>query len=111
MRGQRLCAAIIMPTASKEQDEYNRLKKELKDLLNKKRNMERSLGNLEENIFRLEGIYLEETNGGNVVKGFDNYLKSSQNKRRATLYEDDRIFSMSSTAFLRSKTREEDVLY
>lgn len=67
---------------------------------------------LEENILRGETAYLEETSAGNIIKGFDNYIKGAANtttaggagtatRRKATISDADRIFSRSSTSFLR----------
>lgn len=45
---------------------------------------------------------------GNIVKGFDNYIKGSQTKKRAGLNEQDRVFSMSSAVFIKVKMKEEE---
>jgi chromatin modification-related protein EAF6 len=66
---------------------------------------------LEENILRSETLYLEETGAGNIIKGFDNYIKGAATitttggagnaaRRKVPVNEIDRIFSRSS-AFLR----------
>lgn len=64
---------------------------------------------IEDQIFKLEGAYLEDTPNGNIIKGFDNYLKagnasslhsgSSTLKRRQTYTDSDRLFSLSSCTY------------
>lgn len=67
---------------------------------------------LEENILRVETQYLEETSAGNIIKGFDNYIKGAATttttggagtatRRKAPISDADRIFSRSSNSFLR----------
>jgi chromatin modification-related protein EAF6 len=67
---------------------------------------------LEDNILRHETTYLEETSAGNIIKGFDNYIKGTATtttaggagtatRRKAPVSDVDRIFSRSSTSFLR----------
>jgi len=67
---------------------------------------------LEDNILRVETQYLEETSAGNIIKGFDNYIKGAATtttaggagtatRRKAPISDADRIFSRSSTSFLR----------
>ncbi len=68
--------------------------------------------NLEDNIYRLESQYLEETSAGNIIKGFDNYIKGATSasttsgvgtstRRKGGITEADRIFSRSSASFQR----------
>lgn len=82
--------------------EYEKMKKQLKELLAKKRTLDKNLSAVEEEIYTREGTYLEETPNGNVARGFDGYMKGAQNKRRAGPSEHDRIFSMSSAAYMKS---------
>jgi chromatin modification-related protein EAF6 len=115
--------------ASRGMPYYERLRRDLRESLAKKRHIDANLvslhkkglpkplyllqlqAQLEENILRSETLYLEETGAGNIIKGFDNYIKGaatitttggagSATRRKAPVSEIDRIFSRSS-GFLR----------
>ncbi|KAJ5769374.1 hypothetical protein N7520_003933 [Penicillium odoratum] len=95
---------------------YEKLRRELRDTLSKKRLMDRSMAQLEDQIFRFEQSYLEETTAGNIIKGFDNYIKGSANasslgasglsigsvggRRKAQVTDSDRVFSRSSASYM-----------
>ncbi|KAI4651710.1 uncharacterized protein J4E79_009191 [Alternaria viburni] len=94
---------------------YERLRRDLRESLNKKRIIDNSLLQLEDNILRVETQYLEETSAGNIIKGFDNYIKGAATtttaggagtatRRKAPISDADRIFSRSSTSFLRESS-------
>jgi chromatin modification-related protein EAF6 len=70
---------------------------------------------LEDQIAKHETTYLEETSAGNIIKGFDNYIKgttttttaggaTTATRRKATVSDADRIFSRSSASFLRESS-------
>ena len=54
-------------------------------------------------IYVLEATYLTETaahSGGNIIQGFENYLKNqSSGRRKYEVHDHDRVFSNSSLTF------------
>lgn len=91
---------------------YEKLRRDLRESLNKKRGIDAQLFQIEDSINRMETSYLEETSAGNIIKGFDNYIKGAAatttasgagtaTRRKAHISDADRIFSRSSTSFLR----------
>ncbi|OSS49625.1 hypothetical protein B5807_05928 [Epicoccum nigrum] len=98
--------------ASRGMPYYERLRRDLRESLQKKRILDNNLQQLEDNILRVETQYLEETSAGNIIKGFDNYIKGAATttttsgagtatRRKAQVSDTDRIFSRSSSSFLR----------
>jgi len=87
---------------------YESLRTALRQTLEKKRKLDEQLSAIEDSIFKTEGAYLEETaNSGNIIKGFDGWVKGVQlgnrvdDRRRGRFKEDDRMFSRSSVSWMR----------
>ncbi|KAI9758821.1 MAG: hypothetical protein M4579_002835 [Chaenotheca gracillima] len=90
---------------------YEKLRRDLRETLQKKRLLDKNMASLEEQIFKHENAYLEETSAGNIIKGFDNYIKGSSGgagggaggagRKRAVVNDADRVFSRSSASFSR----------
>lgn len=88
---------------------YESLRTTLRGTLDKKRKLDEQLAALEEQIFKLEGAYLEETsNSGNIVRGFDGWVKgvsvggrAGDDRRRGRVRDEDRVFSRSSVGWMR----------
>jgi chromatin modification-related protein EAF6 len=104
---------------------YEKLRRDLRESLQKKRTLDASIHSIEESIYRMETSYLEETGAGNIIKGFDNYIKGSAGgssagsggtligggmggggggtatRRKGGIGDADRIFSKSSASFNR----------
>ncbi|KDN46987.1 NuA4-domain-containing protein [Tilletiaria anomala UBC 951] len=91
---------------------YGSIKAQLKTSLARKRQMDKALIDLETQIYVFEGSYLSSTaaSGGNIVKGFDSYLKTT-NPNSASMaaiaggkevLPEDRMFSASSATYERS---------
>lgn len=73
------------------------MRKQLKQMLARKAKVEKELDTVEDKIYLEETSYLQDAVAGNIAKGFENYTKSNQNRRRPVLTDEDRIFSQSST--------------
>ncbi|KAI9792591.1 MAG: hypothetical protein M1816_002111 [Peltula sp. TS41687] len=103
---------------------YEKLRRDLRETLAKKRVLDKNLASLEDQIYKFENSYLEETSAGNIIKGFDNYVKGSSSTtggslagigggagaggggvgggrgRRGGVNDLDRVFSRSSASYL-----------
>ncbi|KAH8144742.1 uncharacterized protein LAJ45_11243 [Morchella importuna] len=87
---------------------YEKLRKELREMLQRKRVLDKNLAQYEENIAKCEIAYLEDTQNGNIVKGFDNYIKGTAARRRTNISDADRIFSLSSYSYAAKLQQQED---
>jgi chromatin modification-related protein EAF6 len=92
---------------------YESLREALRQNLEKKRKLDEQLATLEDQIFRMEGTYLEETAAsGNIVRGFDGWVKgvvvggrsAADDRRRGRIREEDRVFSRSSVNWMRVRS-------
>lgn len=101
---------------------YEKLRRDLRDTINEKRILDRNMAAIETEIFRQETSYLEDTSSaGNIVKGFDNYIKAAATttassltsgtisgsaagggrRGRGVVHDADRVFSKSSVSYNR----------
>lgn len=89
---------------------YESLRATLRQTLEKKRKLDEQLAAVEDQIFRSEGAYLEDTaNSGNIIKGFDGWVKGVQvgqkaidDRRKGRFKEDERLFSKSSVSWMKA---------
>ena len=90
-------------------DKYTAVKDELVKQILKKQELNNKLGDLEDEIYEKEYEYFQESVYGNIVKGFDNFLKSSgsSTKKRLNYSEEDHIFSLSSMNFVKQIQRKQ----
>ncbi|KAI0553620.1 NuA4-domain-containing protein [Xylaria curta] len=79
---------------------YEKQRQYLKELLQNRKLIERQLVAQEQSILQKETEYLESTPYGNIITGFDGYIKGSTNataqRKRTGLTDQNRIFSRSS---------------
>lgn len=88
---------------------YESLRSTLRSTLEKKKRVDEQLAALEDQIYKTEGNYLEETSAaGNIVRGFDGWVKGvvvggrgGDDRRRARVREEDRVFSRSSVSWMK----------
>ncbi|KAJ1344976.1 hypothetical protein BSLG_000491 [Batrachochytrium salamandrivorans] len=90
---------LVSATAEATTELLNEADKELAELQQKKKLLDKSLANIEQSIYALEGSYLDESQYGNIVRGFDGYLSSRIDRRKPRPTESDRLFSLSSATF------------
>jgi len=107
-------ASAVADDSTRGRPYYEKLRRDLKQILDKKRELDRSMSALDNTIARLESNYLDETSAaGNIIKGFDNYIKASTatssagvstgagtaTRRKVGVSDQDRIFSRSSVSW------------
>ncbi|KAF9651332.1 NuA4-domain-containing protein [Thelephora ganbajun] len=97
--------AATLPTVE-DKAAFEAAKKDLVQALTRKRNADKQLAQVEVQLYHLEASYLTETttnSGGNIITGFENYLKNQGiGRRKFEVTDSDRMFSASSTTYQRS---------
>lgn len=92
--------------SAEDKAHYEAVRKELMQALPKKRAVDKQLAHIEVQIYNFEGSYLTETaahSGGNIIQGFEGYLKNqSVTRRKYEISDTDRMFSNSSLTTQRS---------
>ncbi|KAF9778699.1 histone acetyltransferase subunit NuA4-domain-containing protein [Thelephora terrestris] len=93
------------PTAE-DKAAFEAVRKDLAQALTRKRHADKKLAEVEVQLYQLEASYLTETttnSGGNIITGFENYLKNQGiGRRKFEVTDSDRMFSASSTTYQRS---------
>ncbi|KAG8683257.1 hypothetical protein FRC08_014396 [Ceratobasidium sp. 394] len=95
-----------MSTEAEGKAAYEAARKDLTNALTKRKDIDKQLAALEAQIFNFEGTYLTETtnSGGNIIQGFENYLKhpNAANRKKYEVTDSDRLFSNSSATYNKS---------
>ncbi|CCE35343.1 hypothetical protein E4U22_006237 [Claviceps purpurea] len=83
--------------------EYRETQARVRELVEKRRAFERRLHLVEESILTKEASYLESTPNGNIITGFDNYMKgttgAAAQRRKSGPVEQNRVFTKSSISY------------
>ncbi|SPO04219.1 uncharacterized protein DNG_06902 [Cephalotrichum gorgonifer] len=82
--------------------EYKKEQARLREMINTQKQLAQRLAQLEESIAQKETAYLESTPTGNIIIGYDGYIKGTgpaANKKKAPTPEQNRVFSRSSTSY------------
>ncbi|KAM3506792.1 hypothetical protein MY11210_007413 [Beauveria gryllotalpidicola] len=83
--------------------EYKKSQARVRELVEKRRLLERRLNQIEEGIIQKESAYLENTPSGNIITGFDNYMKgisgAAAQRRKTGPMDQNRVFSRSSISY------------
>ncbi|GAB0132173.1 hypothetical protein EsDP_00000617 [Epichloe bromicola] len=92
-------AAGPLPTLA----EYKKSQARVRELVEKRRALDKRLNQVEESIMTKEASYLESTPSGNIITGFDNYMKGTSSaaaqRRKAGPADQNRVFSKSSISY------------
>ncbi|PHH68979.1 hypothetical protein CDD82_155 [Ophiocordyceps australis] len=83
--------------------EYKKAQARVRELVERRRQQERRLAQIEETIATKETQYLESTPAGNIITGFDNYMKGASGaaaqRRKTGSLEQNRVFTRSSISY------------
>ncbi|PKS11837.1 hypothetical protein jhhlp_001131 [Lomentospora prolificans] len=87
------------PTAQ----EYRREQARLRDMIEKQKQLSKKLAQLEDTIVQKEATYLESSPAGNIITGYDNYIKGTSGaaaqRRKLGSVEQHCVFSRSSISY------------
>ncbi|KAG8752877.1 hypothetical protein FRC11_007921 [Ceratobasidium sp. 423] len=101
-----------MSTEAEGKALYESARKDLVNALVKRKEIDKQLAALESQIYTFEGNYLTETtnSGGNIIQGFENYLKhpNAANRKKYEITDGDRIFSNSSSTYGKAMNGDAD---
>ncbi|KAK3300054.1 histone acetyltransferase subunit NuA4-domain-containing protein [Chaetomium fimeti] len=82
---------------------YEKQRQQLKELISRKRTLEKKLSSIEDHISNKESEYLDGTPSGNIIIGFDNYVKGATAaaalRRKTGALDHNRVFSRSSVSY------------
>ncbi|KAF4581211.1 Serine/arginine repetitive matrix protein 1 [Ophiocordyceps camponoti-floridani] len=96
-------AASPKPTKSNDFAEKEKAQARVRELVERRRAQERKLAQLEDSIAHKESAYLESTPSGNIITGFENYMKggsgAAAQRRKMGSMEQNRVFSRSSISY------------
>ncbi|GAO16139.1 hypothetical protein UVI_02040340 [Ustilaginoidea virens] len=83
--------------------EYKKSQARVRELVEKRRLLEKRLNQVEESILTKEASYLESTPSGNIITGFDSYMKgisgAAAQRRKSGPADQNRVFSKSSMSY------------
>lgn len=91
-----------------QKKEYENIKQDLKKSLKQKSQLEDEYDKILQEIYNKETEYLS-TNGnkntysGNIVKGFDGFVKPHGHDSNSSFHNSDRIFSLSSAIYIKQE--------
>ncbi|EXM10869.1 chromatin modification-like protein EAF6 [Fusarium odoratissimum NRRL 54006] len=93
----------VAGTGQVTMSEYKKAQARVRDLVEKRRMLEKRLTQVEDSISQKETAYLDSTPSGNIITGFDNYMKgmsgAAAQRRKAGPMEQNRVFSRSSISY------------
>ncbi|KAK3341199.1 histone acetyltransferase subunit NuA4-domain-containing protein [Lasiosphaeria hispida] len=99
----KLAGAGANDTAAAGIPFYEKQRQHLKELIARKRALEKRIATQEDSIYSKETEYLETTPSGNIITGFDNYTKGASTaaaqRRKTGLTDANRVFSRSSISY------------
>ncbi|RKL40560.1 hypothetical protein BFJ72_g6161 [Fusarium proliferatum] len=75
MAERKASNGAVAGTGQVTMSEYKKAQARVRDLVEKRRMLEKRLTQVEDSISQKETAYLDSTPSGNIITGFDNYMK------------------------------------